>query len=383
MPYREEKTIRETYTKTYNEIFGILSAIAMVMIVAGHLGYDLMSVGELFPYYSFHVPLFMFISGYFYREKEEEHPITYLKKKVQRLLVPYFIWNLIYGLIAWLLRLWGGMGMGETVSFRTLFLEPFISGYQFIYNYSAWFVPALFVIEIMNLAMRILLKKLRICYEWLILTGSLAVGICVVWLAIGGHVWGIYNMPGRILFLYPCFQMGQFYLKKLEKHDTLGSLPYFLIVMGVQMILKMFCGGLAYSSVWCAGFANGPVIPYVTAITGIAFWLRAARLLVPVLGADKRVTYLAKNTYAVMMHHVMVFMLIKMFLAGIAANTGCFADFDFDRFHYDIDYYYLVNGSEAFKMVYLILGITLPLMLQKGIDAIKARADIKGGRKSE
>ncbi len=154
MPYREEKTIRETYTKTYNEAFGILSAIAMVMIVAGHLGYNLMSVGELFPYYSFHVLLFMFISGYFYREKEEEHPITYLKKKVKRLLVPYFIWNLIYGLIAWMLRLWGGMGMGESVSFRTLFLEPFISGYQFIYNYSAWFVPALFVIEIMNLVMR-------------------------------------------------------------------------------------------------------------------------------------------------------------------------------------------------------------------------------------
>ncbi len=53
MPYREEKTIRETYTKTYNETFGILSAIAMVMIVAGHLGYDLMSVGELFPYFVF------------------------------------------------------------------------------------------------------------------------------------------------------------------------------------------------------------------------------------------------------------------------------------------------------------------------------------------
>ncbi len=93
--------------------------------------------------------------------------------------------------------------------------------------------------------------------------------------------------------------------------------------------------------------------------------------------------YLAKNTYAVMMHHVMVFVLIKMFLAGVAANTGCLSDFDFDRFHYDIDYYYLVNGSEAFKMVYLILGITLPLMLQKGIDAIKVCAAIKGGKKPE
>ena len=51
----------------YNASFGILSALAIIMIVAGHADYNILTVGELFPYYSFHVPLFMFISGYFYR----------------------------------------------------------------------------------------------------------------------------------------------------------------------------------------------------------------------------------------------------------------------------------------------------------------------------
>jgi len=347
----------------YNITFGILSALGILMIVAGHAGYDILTVGGLFPYYSFHVPLFMFISGYFYRREEEERPLFYLKKKVRRLLLPYFAWNLVYGVIAWALRTFGGFCLGDGISLRSLFLEPFLSGYQFLYNFAAWFVPALFLIEGMNLCMRLLLKRLRLDREWLILLGSLAVGMAVVQLSIGGHVWGLYKTPGRLLFLYPCFQMGQFYKEKLEARDTLGNLPYFAIVIGVQVVLSLCCNGLAYSSVWCTGFANGPLIPYVTVVSGVAFWLRAARILTPVFGQSRAVLYLGKHTYAVMMHHIMAFMLVKMVLAGIAAHTGYLADFDFTEFYGNIDYYYLVKGSEAFKMVYLAAGVAFPLLL--------------------
>lgn len=365
---------------SYNAAFGILSALGILMIVAGHAGYDILTVGGLFPYYSFHVPLFMFISGYFYRREEEERPLFYLKKKAKRLLLPYFIWNVIYGIVAWALRSFGGFALGDAISLKSLFLDPFLNGYQFLYNFAAWFVPVLFLTEMMNLCMRLVLKKLRLDSEWLILMGTLLLGMAVVQLSIGGHVWGLYRTPGRILFLYPCFQMGQFYKRKLEARDTLGNLPYFAIVTGVQVVLSVCCNGLAYSSVWCTGFANGPVIPYVTAVSGIAFWMRVARVLAPVLGERQRggdaaqnpaggfFLYLGRNTYAVMMHHIMAFMLVKMVLAGIATHTGYLADFDFAAFYGNIDYYYLVKGSEAFRMVYLAAGVALPLLLQKGID---------------
>ena len=377
--------------KQYNMTFCILSALAIIMIVAGHVGYSIMTVGELFPYYSFHVPLFMFISGYFYNDSEEKHPLLYIKKKVRRLLVPYFIWNLVYGVIAWIMRGFG-FAMGEGISFTTLFLSPFLHGYQFIYNYAAWFVPVLFVVEMMNLAARLLLSWIvrRIVgvpgsrdssqedeeshrsavVDWLMLIGSLLVGMAVVWLAIDGHVWGYYKAPGKILFLFPCFQMGRFYRTKLEKHDTLGNIPYFVIVVGIQILLNLCCYGLAYSSVWCTGFANGPIIPYVTAVSGIAFWLRIARVLTPIVQDSKPVRYLGQNTYAVMMHHVMVFMLIKAVIAGIASSTGFCGDFDFEQFYTNIDYYYFVRGAEQFKMVYLALGVVVPLGIQYGLSRI-------------
>ena len=377
-----------TKIKQYNMTFCILSALAIIMVVAGHINYNIMTVGDLFPYYSFHVPLFMFISGYFYRESEEEHPLLYIKKKVYRLAVPYLIWNLVYGLIAWAMRS-VGFAMGEEISLRTLFISPVMNGYQFIYNYAAWFVPVLFIIEILNLVARLILRRmegmtarllnrrsgqgdrsdLRWLTEWIMLFGSLIVGVTVVWLAIGGHVWGNYKAPGRILFLFPCFQMGQFYRQKLERHDTLGNLPYFVIVISIQVIINMLCGGrLAFSSVWCTGFACGPLIPYVTIVSGTAFWLRVARVLTPLFEENRIVRYLGRNTYAVMMHHVAVFMLIKAIIAGVASTTGFCADFDFEQFYANIDYFYLVTGVEQFKMVYLAAGVALPLMLQSAIE---------------
>lgn len=387
----------------YNVAFGILSAFAILMIVAGHQGYDILTVGGLFPYYSFHVPLFMFISGYFYRVEEEGQPLSYLKKKAKRLLLPYFIWNVAYGILAAVMRNFGGFAMGEAVSLKTLFVTPFLNGYQFILNYAAWFVPVLFIVEVMNLCMRLLLGRLRINSEWLILVGTLAVGMLVVQFAIEGRVWGMYKTPGRILFLYPCFQMGQFYKKKLEAGDTLGNVPYFAVVLGVQVLLQLCCNGLAYSSVWVTGFANGPVIPYVTVVSGIAFWLRVSKILEPLCEsrqsdvstaqADAKrqsapepaggfLLYLGRNTYAVMMHHVMAYMLVKMILAVTAAHTGYLADFDFVRFYADIDYYYLVKGSEAFQMVYLAAGVGLPLLMQRWQDILlrSVRRRLQTGR---
>lgn len=383
---------------TYNMTFGILSGLAIIMVAAGHLGYDVMAVGGLFPYYSFHVPLFLFISGYFYRDSEEERPLAYIIKKSKRLLIPYLVWNLFYGLIALFLRT-RGFTMGEGIHLRTLFLTPFLHGYQFLYNYAAWFVPVLFLIEVMNLLMRIVAGRLfakplekmvktlngpsaspdtdetpttsaGCLLEWLYLAASLLVGMAVVYLAIGGHVWGNYKMPGRILFLFPCFQMGQFYRKNLEKHDTLGNLPYFAVSIGVQTLLHLCCNGLAFSAVWCTGFANGPVIPYVTIVSGIAFWLRIARLLTPIAGENRAVQYLGRYTFTVMMHHVMVFMLIKIILAGIAAHSGLCADFDFEQYYTNIDYIYLIKGVEHFKMVYLAAGVLIPLLLRYFAESI-------------
>lgn len=353
-----------------NRKFRILSAIGIILVAAGHLGFNLLDAGGLFPYYSFHVFIFLFVSGYFYKPESEKRIGRYIAGKCITLLLPYFVWNLLYGIFAFFLHK-AGFGIGQNISWYTLFLAPFDGGHQFMYNFPAWFVPVLFLIEVINVCMRKVLSFLHLNYEWLIAAVCLLLGIMTVWLAIGGHVWGYYKIPGRILFMLPGFEMGRIYKEKLEKHDNLPNGWYFLLVMGIQLVISIFCGGLAFSAVWVTSFGNGPVIPYLTVITGIAFWLRVAGILkdIPCL-SDKLVT-IGRNTYAVMMHHILAFFLVNTVFYGIYLLTPLCGDFDTAAYLSDISFVYLPAGAEAGKWLYLAAGIVIPLQIAKGQEKIK------------
>lgn len=347
-----------------NRTFTILMAFGIVFVVCGHLGSDIFTFGGLFPYYGFHVALFAFVSGYFYKPEAAEHPGTYLWGKVKRLLLPYLVWNLLYGLLAALLR-GNGFAFGEPVSFRTLFVEPFIGGHQFLLNFPAWFVPCLFLLETGNVLLRRLARVCGLEREWLISLSSLLAGLAVVYLAARGHVWTpYYKAAGRLLFLLPVFEFGQLYRRKLEKKDTMSNFRYFAVVLAIQLFLTVKYVGLAYSVVWCSGFSQNPLVPYLTAFTGIAFWLRVARILTPALGGSRFFQYLGSHTYSVMMHHIGAFFLVKAFW-GLCREAGLFgglcADFDWLRFRTELEYYYVPGGIESLRLVYLAAGVLLPL----------------------
>lgn len=352
----EMKTYRE------NREFRILSAIGIILVAAGHLGYNLFDIGGLFPYYSFHVFIFLFVSGYFYTEEAEKGIISYIIGKCVTLLLPYYAWNLIYGILTMILHK-AGFTIGQDLSLYTLLIAPFDGGHQFMYQFPAWFVPVLFMVEVVNVCMRKVLSLIRLNHEWLIFAGCLVLGMLTVWLAIGGHVWGLYKIPGRILFMLPGFQMGRIYKEKLERYDTLSDGLYFLVVMAVQLIITVYSGGLAFSAVWVSSFANGPVIPYLTIMTGIAFWLRMARIMKDIPYISGKMVYIGRNTYAIMMHHIVAFFLVKAVFYGLHVLTPLCAEFDVAMFLSEINFIYLPNGAEAGKWIYLIAGIGIPLMI--------------------
>ncbi len=215
-----------------NKQMRILSAIGIILVVAGHLGYSVFDVGGLFPYYSFHVFIFLFVSGYFYREEAEQHLLQYIGKKCKTLLLPYFIWNLVYGILAAILHR-AGFSIGGNLTLWNLFIEPFVSGHQFLYQFPAWFVPALFLIEVLNVLGRRVLSFFHLKKEWLIFAVSLLLGIATVALAKGGHVWGYYKFPGRLLFMMPGFQLGRIYKEKLENRvNKISDGRYFFCCSG-------------------------------------------------------------------------------------------------------------------------------------------------------
>ena len=356
-----------------NTQFCLLSATGIFMVVDGHLGGScFLDIGGLLQYNFFHMQMFVFISGYFYKGCQEGI-IRYGVRKFRRLMIPYFIWNLIYGLTAQVLRT-HGFAFGAPVNFVTLFVEPFRMGYQFVLNHVAWFVPTLFLVELVNAVLEKGIHKgfIRLSsywekalyYEAYIRTGLYLLiswaGVCIS-RTIGTE--GFMLMAVRVLFLLVFYGMGNLYREKLERADTIKSVWYFSVLLCISMILTLSGRQLIYG-LWNCRDIPGYVLPYVSAFVGIAFWLRAARILTPAFGNHPLIRFLGRNTYGVMMHHMMVFFLINSIYAYLALATGIFQSFDFARYQTDFYYCYLPRGMTQFKVFYLFAGIGVPLGFQ-------------------
>lgn len=77
-----------------NYTFKALSLVAMVMIVSGHVGWGGVDLGfNVYPPGTFHIAIFVFVSGYFYKPEHELHPLAFVKKKLLRLVVPLYLVN--------------------------------------------------------------------------------------------------------------------------------------------------------------------------------------------------------------------------------------------------------------------------------------------------
>ena len=345
-----------------NMQFALLSALGIFFVVDGHLNNSFFDIGGLLPYYSFHMQLFVFISGYFCRE-DGRGLVSYGIKKCRRLMLPYFAWNLIYGLLAALLRS-RGFAFGEPVTLWTLFIEPFCTGYQFILNHAAWFVPALFLVELAHRGLAELAHRIgrRTAGEWPLLLVSLLLGLGAIWTAKHVGTEGFLLTLVRMLFLLPFYCAGNLYRRELEARDRLGSPAYFSLILLAALVLALRGRPVIYAVSHCRDFP-GYLTPYLSAFLGIAFWLRVSRILAPAIENSALVRYAGRNTYPIMMHHMMVFLGIKTVYAFLAKYAGIFTGFDFEAYKTDFYYCYYPRGLVQLRVFYLAAGLVLPLAL--------------------
>lgn len=366
-----------------NKTLRLLSALGIIFILSGHIGLDFFTIGGLFPYYSFHVYIFIFIAGYFYNPQDEEHILKHILKKAKNLLIPYFVCNLIYGIVVTLLNT-RGFYFGQDISLYNLFLAPFFGGHQFMLNAPSWFLVALFLTESIYALIRLILKKLHLSNELLLMGLLLLLGVFTVFLAIGGHVWGHYKDIGRLLIMLPGIQFGRIYKEKIEariKNRVIHNLITIVLCVGVALLLKLFCGGLAFSTVWVSGFANGPIIPFITVIIGIGFWYSISDLIVFLMEKNEiadiildSILNVGRHTMSIMLHHLSVFLTVNCIFYSFSIKEKGFTSFDSELLHSDI---YYVFGTDSFKWGYLMLGIVIPTLLGVLYGFIKNKISVK------
>ena len=74
------------------EYLDVLRGIAIILMIMGHIGF-----GYIFDKYIhvFHMPIWFFISGWFFKAKEDEKIGKLIKKYAKSLLAPYVIWGIL------------------------------------------------------------------------------------------------------------------------------------------------------------------------------------------------------------------------------------------------------------------------------------------------
>ena len=86
-----------------NSTMDIVKAIGIISIVMGHCCYSIMipalnvSVGEFV--YSYHLMVFFFVAGFFYKRGYHEHPEQYIGKRLLKLGGMLFLYNTVFTLL--------------------------------------------------------------------------------------------------------------------------------------------------------------------------------------------------------------------------------------------------------------------------------------------
>jgi fucose 4-O-acetylase-like acetyltransferase len=211
----------------------VLKFLGIFVIYLGHFG---KSAGKLYPFvYTYHVPLFFFMSGFFADIKKGEAFFPFVKKKFQKLMVPYFVFVALSILM-------------HAVQYD-LAAEPLLFElHRYIFavrntllHSSLWFFSCLFVVAVLYRLLLTITKS-----KWAVLAISM-VPACFFqinqpswfWNVDSALIYLVYYALGNICFT----DINQY---RYEHFHRKGKLVYILLVLiSVLIAVKTyFCGSL-------------------------------------------------------------------------------------------------------------------------------------------
>lgn len=351
-----------------NKAFMILSALGILFVVDAHASAEMGAVSALFPYNSFFMPMFMFISGYFWKEKIIEDwcsAVGYLKNKFEKLMVPYLLWGVFYWLLMHLLN---GLGLNwPRLTVRDFVYSVMTDGTTCSLNGAAWFVPTLFAVVVTYTVLRKLARPVWNDTAMLIVFVILGAGTVALTQR------GVYH---KALLLYKTgffiqfFHLGFYFRHRLEKwFDSVNGLGMCAILAVINMLLQLRYDSIAFGR--CAFMSDfessNHLLPLITSVTGIFFWLKVAKFTEPILGNSRLVNYISDNTFFIMMHHLAFVSLFSgALMLGMKAGIPALSRFDAAAFLTDPWYTY---GKVAWvRAAYFLFAITATLLACKLCD---------------
>ena len=370
----------------------ILSIIAIVFVVLGHVRFGIVDMTESgtfygwFPYYSFHLPIFLFITGYFFKDPYPYGKDTdsgnkligarklvplgrFILHKAKTLLLPFFIINGVFLLIGNLLVSWG-FTWPDTFSFSTWLISPWTKMFTLTLASPTWYLIALFIAEIYFVLIRMLLRLIirnSLAMEIVCLLVCLGMGVAVLSIKDNPNLGETVSVYLRSVLMLFFMQAGVFYRRHMEKHDNLGSLAYFGIVFLVQLGILILSGDsmLSPGLYELINFETLGYDYFLAGFNGIALYLRISRLIASVpIKKNRFLVFMGSNTLYIMSFHVLGFFLLNAvcyLLREANLLTAFLRTFNVGRWHGYL--YYTLTDNPRMILLYLFVGVGVSLGL--------------------
>ncbi len=233
----------------------IARAFAIIFIVLGHTIVHSQHLGLLFKLlYSFHIALFFILSGFVFTIKKGESFLSFFKRKFLRIMIPYFIWALVF-LIPYMI--FGGdigskLGINSSFNLKTMLINVLYGNGNMEalkQNTSLWFLPALFSMEIIYYFIIKFLKKNNrakiIALFPIILVGFLSVIYLNKFIILP---FGINTVLNIGIFFYIGFLLREFNI--IDK--MINS-----CIICIMLLIGIICCFFNYKNVSCVGYDYG------------------------------------------------------------------------------------------------------------------------------
>lgn len=210
-----------------NEVFDLVRGIAIILVVIGHSGCPNYLRNLI---YLFHMPIFYFISGYFFSKNRNIEIVPFIRRKIYTLYRPFIIYEFIFLILSGLffqLQLTQEAITLKSIVSKSINILIFKNSFTLL---PFWFLRSLFIINIIFLFQYIFVQKLKLNSYLLLIINTLL-------FIIGSYLCmkkmhQPLELQREFILLY-FFTLGYYFtppIKRVQKNIILSNFQYLLYV---------------------------------------------------------------------------------------------------------------------------------------------------------
>ena len=318
----------------------IAKGLGICLVVIGHQNdyFDANIPGTYWFIYLFHVPLFFFLSGLFFNEKEGL--LDCFKKKFSRLYLPYLLANVFFFAVEMTRARLLGDAYDGYLSWGDLFyavcgLWPVLS----MLSGPTWFILILFRVFIIYKLLQLLFKGNK----------SLMFSVCVL-AGILGALFPIGHFRiSQTLAALPFFSLGHICTAKFIDNKKVFTTAKCIIIGSTLAIALYFISLHQMTNIAVNAYGNVPLF-FTGAILGIMMILCLSKLLEKLPLSSKALSLIGQYTLPILIWHIFV---MKIIFTTVEKGLG-------------------IPGGKILLIVAFLAGILVPIGMSVGFKKMKS-----------